>query len=245
MDDVAEKYVDDDSEKEMRGTAKSSAITHGKFTRVRYFNGEGTIEIPNDAMNLSKSDFSICGWIKIESHLYPWTIFAVQKGLGCYSKPDRAGSTSGWDIGHGFFDNGTRLCIWDNLNNSGDEVINHNDGFRNSRLLKKWTHYVVVFNRFNGTTFIYINGPKQNQFIDISAITGVINNDQPLRFGYVHGWKTKGFLDDYKMYNKALIDNEVPIIYNDHRVWKYLKLYELYKPSNISILREKNRCLYE
>ena len=71
MDDVAEKYVDDDSEKEMRGTAKSSAITHGKFTRVRYFNGEGTIEIPNDAMNLSKSDFSICGWIKIESHLYP------------------------------------------------------------------------------------------------------------------------------------------------------------------------------
>ena len=77
---------------------------------------------------------------------------------------------------------------------------------------------MVVFNRFNGTTFIYINGPKQNQFIDISAITGVINNDQPLRFGYVYSWKTKGFLDDYKMYNKALIDNEVPIIYNDHRV---------------------------
>ena len=219
MDDVAEKYVDDDSEKEMRGTAKSSAITHGKFTRARYFNGEGIIQIPhNDTMNLSKSDFSICGWIKIESHLYPSTTFAVQKGLGCYFKPDRAGSASGWDIGHGFFDNGTRVCIRDNLNNSGDELINHNGGFINFRLLKKWTHYVVVFNRFNGTIFLYINGQKQNQFIDISAITGVITNDQTLRFGYVYGWKTKGFLDDYKMFKEELTDNEVAIIYNDHRV---------------------------
>lgn len=152
--------------------------------------GEGIIQIPhNDAMNLSKSDFSICGWIKIESHLHP-SKFAVQKGLEGYFKPCRAGSTPGWDIGHGFFDNGTRVYIRDNLNNSADEVINHNDGFRNSRLLKKWTHYVVVFNRFNGTVFLYINDQKQNQFIDISAITGVINNDQPLHFGYVYGWKT-------------------------------------------------------
>ena len=116
--------------------------------------------------------------------------FAVQKGLGCYFKPCRAGSTPGWDIGHGIFDNGTRVYNRDNLNDSADEVINHNDGFRNSRLLKKWTHYVVLFNRFNGTIFLYINDQKQNQFIDISAITGVINNDQPLHFGYVYGWKT-------------------------------------------------------
>ena len=52
-----------------------------------------------------------------------------------------------------------------------------------------------------------------------------------------------GFLDDYKMYNKALTDNEVAIIYNDHMVWKYLKLYELYELSNISILREKKTLL--
>ena len=77
---------------------------------------------------------------------------------------------------------------------------------------------MVVFNRFNGTIFLYINGQKQNQFIDISAITGVITNDQTLRFGYVYGWKTKCFLDDYKMFNKELTDNEVAIIYNDHRV---------------------------
>ena len=45
------------------------------------------------------------------------------------------------------------------------------------------------------------------------------------------------------MYNKALTDNEVAINYNDHIVWKYLKLYELYELSNISILREKKTLL--
>ena len=39
MDDLAEKYIDNDSGKEIHGTAKRSAITRGKFTRARYFNG--------------------------------------------------------------------------------------------------------------------------------------------------------------------------------------------------------------
>ena len=212
MDDVAEKYVDDDSGKEMHGTAESSAVTRGKFTHTQYFHSGGKIEIPrNDVMNLSKSDFSFCGWIQTESHLYPATIFGVQNALECYFKSGSAGSTPGWDIGHSFYDTGTRFCI-------RDDLINHNDGFRNSRLLGKWTDYVVVFNRLNGKIFLYINSQKQNQFIGISAITGVINNNQPLLIGYVYGWKTTGFLDDYKMYNKTLTDTEVAIIYNDHRV---------------------------
>ena len=105
MDDVTEKYADDDSGKEMHGTAKSSAITRGKFTRAQYFSGNetGIIEIPhNDALNLSKSDVSFCGWIKIENYSYPLTKFAVQQGLGCYYKPGREGSIPGWDIGHVF-----------------------------------------------------------------------------------------------------------------------------------------------
>ena len=77
---------------------------------------------------------------------------------------------------------------------------------------------MVVFSRLNEKIFLYINGQKQNQSIDISTITGVINNNQTLRFGHVYCWKTKDFLDDYKMYNKALNDTKVGIIYNDQRV---------------------------
>ena len=88
MDDVEEKYVDDDSGKEMHGTANGPKIARGIFTRGRYFNGTGNIEIPhNDAMNLLKSDFSFCGWIKVESHLNPLTTFAVEQGLGCDYTP--------------------------------------------------------------------------------------------------------------------------------------------------------------
>ena len=219
MDDVEEKYVDDDSGKEMHGTANGPKIARGIFTRGRYFNGTGNIEIPhNDAMNLLKSDFSFCGWIKVESHLSPLTTFAVQQGLGCDYRPGRAGFTPGWDIGHGFTQRGTRVCIRDNLNNTGNEIIVHNDDFSNARLLGKWTHYVVVFNRLLGKIVLYINSKKQDQFIDNSAVTGVINKNQPLRFGFLYGWKTKGSLDEYRMYNKALADTEVAYIYNDHRI---------------------------
>ena len=218
MDEDVEKNVDDDSGNEMHGIANNVTIAPGKFTRARYFNGKGNIEIPhNDVMNLSKSDFSFCGWIKIESHTNPLTTLAVQQGLGCDYRPGRIGATPGWDIGHGFTHRGTRICIRDNLNNVGNEIIVHNDDVSNANLLGKWTHYVVVFNRRIGKIVLYINGKKQDPFIDISAVTGNINNDQPLVFGSLHGRKTKGFVDKYRLYNKALNEIEVIVIYKDHK----------------------------
>ena len=219
MDEDVEKNVDDDSGNEMHGIANEVTIAPGKFTRARYFNGKGNIEIPhNDVMNLSKSDFSFCGWIKIENHTYPLTTLAVQQGLGCDYISGRIGATPGWDIGHGFTHRGTRICIRDNLNNVGNETIVHNDDVSNTNLLGKGTHYVVVFNRRIGKIVLYINGKKQDPFIDISAVTGNINNDQPLVFGSLHGWKTKGFVDKYRLYNKALNEIEVIVIYKDHKV---------------------------
>ena len=57
---------------------------------------------------------------------------------------------------------------------------------------------------------------KQNSFLDITNVKGDIVNDRPLIFGHIHGWKTKGFIDEYRMYKKALTDLEVTIIYTDH-----------------------------
>ena len=104
------------------------------------------------------------------------------------------------------------------LNNVGNEIIVHNDDVSNANLLEKWTHYVVVFNRLIGKIVHYINSKKQDPFSDISAVTGNINNDQPLLFGSLYGWKTKGFLDDYRLYNKALNETEVMMIYKDHKI---------------------------
>ena len=77
---------------------------------------------------------------------------------------------------------------------------------------------MVVFSRLHKKIFVYVNSKKQDPFIDISAVTGDINNNQPLLFGSLYGWKTKGFVDDYRLYHKALTDTEVLAICTDNRV---------------------------
>lgn len=51
--------------------------------------------------------------------------------------------------------------------------------------------------------------------LDISNITADIVNDKLLSIGGLYGWKTKGFIDGYRIYNKALLDMEVMLIYKD------------------------------
>ena len=51
--------------------------------------------------------------------------------------------------------------------------------------------------------------------LDISNITADIVNDKLLSIGGLYGWKTKGFIDGCRIYNKALLDMEVMLIYKD------------------------------
>ena len=218
MDEENGNYVDDDSGNEMHGVASTDvAVTRGKFTRGRYFDGNGLINIPHQTvMELLKNSFTFSGWIKIQNYTYPLTTFAVIQGSGCYFPPDRKGFTSGWDIGHGFASDGTRVCIRDHLRNQVWGVISHNSDSTSNKLLGKWTHYALVFNRKIGKILLYLNGKKQNSSLDITNVKGDIINDRPLIFGQLYGWKTKGFIDEYRMYNKALTDLEVMTICNDH-----------------------------
>ena len=97
--------------------------------------------------------------------------------------------------------------------------IEFDDGFQQHHLLYQWAHYAVVFDRQQQEkVFLYINGKKQSDSLDISAVRGSVNNDRPLAFGYLHGWKTKGTLDEYRVYNRALRDLEVGAIFKNHLV---------------------------
>lgn len=217
MDEENGNFVDDDSGNEMHGVAKGPVASRGKFTRARYFNNGGIIEVPNNpTMQLWKNSFSVSGWIKTKDHAYPLTSFAMIQGYGCYFSAGKNGVTPGWDIGHGFSNRGTNICLRDNLNNIARGTVIHNNNLTQDKLLGKWTHYTVVFNRDVKKIFLYINGVRQESSLDISNITGDIKNDEPLSFGGLYGWKTKGFIDEYRMYNKALLDMEVMLIYKDH-----------------------------
>ena len=218
MNEEIEKRVVDDSGNEMHGVATSAVMpTEGKFSRGRYFNSNGHIAIPHHPLiELGKKDFSFSGWIKNENYTYPLTTFAVVQAFGFYFQPGTKGFTPGWDIGHDFDKKGTRICIRDHLENKMYGKISHNSDSTNDKLIGKWTHYVVVFNRKIGKIFLYLNGKQQNSFLDITNVKGDIVNDRPLIFGHLYGWKTKGFIDQYRMYKKALTDLEVTIIYTDH-----------------------------
>jgi len=216
MDEVSGTNVADDSGYENHGSAGNGPPIPqlSKFSYGRYFNGNGIITIPDAVdINFGTSSFSVSGWQKISSLDYPLTNFAVKKGNGCHYAPD-AGVFPGWDIGHGFKSNSLNVCIRDHNNAMVRKYIQLDDGYQP---IGQWVHYIVVFDReHHKKAFVYINGKKQSNSMDISSVLGSVDNPKDLEFGSLYGWKTKGTLDDYRMYNRALHAHEVESIYHNH-----------------------------
>jgi len=65
---------------------------------------------------------------------------------------------------------------------------------------------------------VYINGKKQSNTLDISAVQGSVDNNKQIQFGELYGWKTKGTLDEYRVFNTALEEYEVSAIFKNHLV---------------------------
>jgi hypothetical protein len=60
---------------------------------------------------------------------------------------------------------------------------------------------------------VHINGVRQQHSLDISDVTGSVDNSEPFTLGTLYGWKTDGTLDEYRMYNRALSEEEVRLVY--------------------------------
>ena len=221
MDEQTGNEVADDSGHENHGLASGAVSKLSKFSRGRFFNGlSGQIIIRNAAtLNFGYSSFTVVGWAKILDHTYPLTTFAVRKGFGCYYGSGRSGWVPGWETGAGYQARGLHVCIRDNRNKMVSRVLSFDNGYQPPQLLGKWVHYAVVFDRDQQKkVFVYVNGKKQSNSLDISALQGSVDNSKPLEFGQLYGWKTKGTLDEYRLYNKALNKFEVAAIYKSHLV---------------------------
>ena len=220
MDEENLGYVDDSSGNELHGKVSLAQVARGKFTRSLHFDGRGgLIEIPHSpVLDFGRGSFSFAGWIKIEDYTYPMTSLAVLQGYGCYFAPGRAGFTPGWDIGHGHVEDKTEICIRDEHSNVGRKDIKHDSKNAHSKLKGKWTHYGLVFDRSVGKVYLYLNGEKQADYADISKVTGSINNKRPLTFGHLYGWKTKGSIDEYRLYSGALTDDHIHMIFKGYTI---------------------------
>jgi len=218
MDEHNGNGVADDSGYENHGSAHGPIAKFSKFSYGRYFDSDGIITIPNaPVLNFGFSSFTISGWQKILDLEYPRTSFAVKKGHGCYFGPGREGWVPGWETAHGHSSNTLNVCIRDNQNFKVRESVKLDDGYQPGQLIGKWVHYVVVFDREHlKRAFVYVNGKKQANSLDISALKGSVDNSKNMEFGELYGWKTKGTLDEYRIYNKALETHEVESIFNNH-----------------------------
>ncbi|KAL9958130.1 hypothetical protein ACROYT_G035101 [Oculina patagonica] len=219
MNEQSGNEVADDSGYENHGSASGTVPRLSKFSRGRYFDSSGKINVPDSSvLNFGLTSFSVAGWAKILDVTHPLTTFAVKKGHGCYFGPGRPGWLPGWETAHGYQAKGLRVCIRDKENRKVDATIEFDHGYQPVQLLGQWVHYAVVFDREQKKVFTFINGKKQSNTLDISTVKGSVDNNRALEFGHLYGWKTKGTLDEYRVYNKALDGFEVAAIFNNHLV---------------------------
>lgn len=222
MDEQTGSQVLDDSGHEHHASSTGAVPAPAKFSGGRYFSGDGCYLITVTTSPLLNyylsASFTVSGWAKILDVTYPMTTFAVRKGFGCYFEVGRAGWNPGWEIGHGYSATGMDICIRDHLNNKVRTAIEHDSGYQPKHLTNKWTHFTYVLHRRAGRVFAYINGKKQSDSLDISTVTGSVSNNKDLEFGTLYGWKTKGFLDEYALFDFPLNSDQANQLFLDHRL---------------------------
>ena len=218
MNEQSGNNVADDSGYENHGLAHGPIPKLSKFSYGRYFNSGGIITIPNAAsLNFGVSSFSVSGWLKIPDLKYRMTTFAVKKGYGCHFNQAIDGWVPGWETAHGYRSTALRVCIRDKESRNADAYVELDKGYQPGQLIGQWVHHVVVFDREQQKrAFVYINGKKQTNSLDISTVKGSVDNEKSLEFGTLYGWKTMGTLDEYRVYNKALDAHEVDLIFRNH-----------------------------
>lgn len=172
--------------------------------------GGGGISIPNsNSLKLGTDNFTVSGWVNLRDYTYPKSTFMItSNGSGCHG----AGN-AGFDIGHNYYSGGSRFCI-----NDGTNVIytalNYDAGYQPIDTKNKWTFFTYIFDRSSGRVKVYVNGTKQSNELNISAVTGSINNASLTYLSTLYGWQTDGKYDDVKIYKYSRTAAQIAADYN-------------------------------
>jgi len=165
-----------------------------------------------DPLDLGTKSFTVSFWGKPLDYTYPKAVFPLLDGNAPYT--DGAGH-EGWSISDNYTASGVNISFNDGTNRV-TSTLTFNSGSQPPDLLNNWTHFVYVFNRTTNQVTAYINGTLQNSNVDISSVTGSISNTSNLKIGYGTGWKTHGFIDEFKIYPYAHTADQVLQDYNQY-----------------------------
>ncbi|MDD2627962.1 MAG: LamG domain-containing protein [Clostridia bacterium] len=205
-------FMLDKTEYQNNATQNNCTLTTNRFgelNKASNIAGYGGMYVPDNA-SFSFNSFTISMWLYYRDYTYPKTFGAINKSSGAYT-----GYNVGWDFGHGYTSEGVDVALNDGTNRMRKTLV-FNIGSKPLNLLNKWTHIVYVVDRDENKISAYINGVKQENQIDISSIKGTLTNKSDLRIGTLYGWQTDAAIDDVRIYNRALNDNEITSIHNLH-----------------------------
>jgi hypothetical protein len=189
--------ANDESGNGNHGTVHGATLTidrKGNPSNAYYFDGNSYIKVDNSEILASLTDnYSISLWAKSISNHY---------AMLCKSL------VNGYDI---------QFRMWIDDNNLFSIISNKKDIiYTLSMQNAQWNHVVVVFN--NGECKVFINNILQDNIIQLKASDFPNNFNTDLFIGLDgHGYSEfhVGEIDDIRIYNRALTNNEIQSLYNE------------------------------
>jgi len=170
-----------------------------------------------DTLDTGIHSFTLAAWIKPTSVQSPASIFVIKKGHGMYFSAGRAGWTPGWELGHGFVDDGVRFTGRDaQSTTSGGErcsgVMKLNRNLTWSSTLGQWLHVAVVFSRKELEARLYLNAELQRTSVSLKNCTGSWANSNNLEIGSAYGWKANHDMKSFQMVRETASQAQIRAI---------------------------------
>lgn len=151
-------------------------------------------------LNFGTGSFTVVARIKHRDFAYP-------KTMSPFGKISPAGWNlgSGWGIGAGYSAAALYVFMHDGTTFAGGNIA-LDDGFRPPQLLNKFADIAVIFDRTAGVNAarIIVNGVMQSGSLDLSPLTGSVNNVNPFEVGTSVGWLLDGVVDEIQAWSRAL-----------------------------------------
>lgn len=192
------------------GTSTDVSFVTGVDGNCAKFNGTTSTTSMGDVLNIGYDDRSYSCWVKFLS--------GEGSGLGqvICSKTDNSTTPCRHCFGT---DTSDRMYAWMTGNPNSNQYSTVSGASRNP-CDGNWHHVAVTFNR-GGNLTLYLDGQIEGTPVDISPEKNTnMVIARPFRIGSYNNASnspilfTNGLIDDFRVYNRVLTENEVNILYN-------------------------------
>jgi len=194
----------DESGNGNNGTVNGATLTTDRFgneNSAYSFDGNDWIEVSdNNSLHFTTNEITVSVWFKKSSLTTGEVILQKQSGIGSTQSGINLGFTANTLEIAGIVGAGAPLNL----------TISNSSEFINS----EWHHFVYTFVNVTGSIFV------DNLEIATSVVDGSFlgNNTENLIFGYglpLNNWFYNGELDDIRIYNRVLTEEEITSLYNE------------------------------